>query len=57
MKQLKAFEPKVKPLIKLAPEQIDLRTIDTNVILDHLDEQIRLREMPLEAHIKKLLKR
>lgn len=47
---------KLAPTFKLA-DNLDLRTLDTNVVLQHLDEQIRLREMPVEAHLKKALKR
>jgi len=50
-------ESKIKPLLKLAPEQLDLRTLDTNLVLNFLDEQIKLRDLPIEAHLKKAFKR
>lgn len=43
------------PTFKLT--QFDMRTLDTNVVLQHLEELIKLREMPVEAHLKKALKR
>ena len=46
---------KLKPELKIADKFLDLKTLDTNIILDHLDEQIKLREMPIEQR-KKLLK-
>jgi hypothetical protein len=46
---------RLKPELKIADKFLDLKTMDTNIILDHLDEQIRLREMPIEQR-KKLLK-
>ncbi len=46
---------KLRPELKLADKFLDLKTLDTNIILDHLDEQIRLREMPIEKR-KTLLK-
>ncbi len=39
---------KLKPDLKLADKFLDLKTVDTGIILDHLDEQIKLREMPIE---------
>lgn len=45
----------LKPELKIADKFLDLKTLDTNIILDHLDEQIKLREMPIEQR-KKLLK-
>jgi len=45
---------KIKPEFKLADKILDLKTLDTNVILNHLDEQIKLREMPVEKRLKLL---
>ncbi|MEM3154085.1 MAG: hypothetical protein QW165_00775 [Candidatus Woesearchaeota archaeon] len=45
----------IKPDLKLADKFLDLKAVDTNIILDHLDEQIKLRELPIEQR-KKLLK-
>ena len=44
---------KLKLELKLADKFLDLKTVGTNVILDHLDEQIRLREMPIEKRLKR----
>ena len=46
---------KLKPELKIADKMLDLKTLDTNIILNHLDEQIKLREMPIEKR-KSLLK-
>lgn len=54
--KVKKQEPKVKPDFKLG-EPIDLRTMDTNIIIDFLEDQIKLREQPIEEHIKKQLKK
>jgi len=43
----------LKPELKIADKFLDLKTLDTNIILDHLDEQIKLREMPVEKRLKK----
>jgi hypothetical protein len=45
---------RIKPELKIADKLLDLKTLDTNIILNHLDEQIKLREMPIEK--RKLLK-
>ncbi len=34
----------LKPDLKLADKFLDLKTLDTNIILNHLDEQIKLRD-------------
>ncbi|MBI4145753.1 hypothetical protein HY489_00260 [Candidatus Woesearchaeota archaeon] len=47
---------KMKPEFKVADKYLDLKTLDTNVVLEHLDEQIKLREMSVEARFKKKLK-
>lgn len=44
---------KLKPEMKLADKILDLKTLDTNIILDHLDEQIKLREMPIQKRLKR----
>lgn len=35
---------KLKPEMKIADKMLDLKTLDTNIILSHLDEQIKLRD-------------
>lgn len=54
---MKQQERKIKPQFKIADEYLDLRTVDTNVIVDFLEEQIRLREAPLEEHAERLLRK
>ena len=46
---------KIKFETKLTEKFLDLKS--TNVIIEHLEEQIELREMPIEEHIKKLLRK
>lgn len=46
-------EIKVQPEFKLADEFLDLKTLNTNVVVQHLEEQMKLREMPIEKHLKK----
>ncbi len=46
-------ENKIQPEFKLADEFLDLKTLDTNVVVKHLEEQIKMREMPIEKHLKK----
>ena len=46
----------IKLDLKLA-DNLNLKTMETNVILDYLDEQIKLREMKIEEHLKKFLKK
>lgn len=46
-------KPKVQPTFKLADNFLNLRQLDTNVIIEQLEENIRRREMPLESHIRK----
>lgn len=39
--------------LKLADEFLTLKTLDTNVIVQKLENSIKLREMPIEKHLKK----
>lgn len=43
----------LKPDLKLADKFLDLKTLDTNIILNHLDGQIKVREMPIEKRLKR----
>jgi len=45
---------KIKPELKIADKFLDLKTLDTNIILNHLDEQITLRELPVEKRLKRV---
>jgi len=44
---------KIKTDLKIADEFLDLKTIDTNVIIKKLENSIKLREMKIEEHFKK----
>ena len=44
---------KLKPEFKLSKDFLDLRNIDTNVLVNYLEEQITLREMSVEKKLKK----
>ncbi|MBW3004528.1 hypothetical protein KY310_01740 [Candidatus Woesearchaeota archaeon] len=55
--RVKKEEMKVKPKTQLSEEFLDLRTMENNVIIQELEENIKLREMPIEKHIKKNLRR
>jgi len=57
MKKVKREESKIKPDIKLLDVPFDLRTLDTNVIVDFLEDQIKLREDKVEEHVKKQLRK
>ncbi len=46
---------RLKPELKIADKMFDLKTMDANIVLNHLDEQIKLREAPIEGKIKTLL--
>ena len=54
---MKPTKPSIKPELKIADNFLDLRTQETNVIVQHLEEQIRLRELPLEKQIQKSLRK
>ena len=54
--KVKKEELKVKPTTKLSEEFLDLRAAKSNVIIEQLEENIKLRELPIEKHIKKNLK-
>ncbi len=48
---------KLQPDLKFADKFLDLKTVDANLILNHLDEQIELREMPVEKRLKRELQK
>ncbi len=45
---------KLKPTFKLAEDFLGLRTAETNAVVEQLEENMRLREMPIEKHIRRL---
>ena len=53
---LQRKESKIAFTTKLSPDQIDLRTLDKHMLAEFLDEQIRVRELPIEAQIKRVKK-
>lgn len=55
--KLKKHETELKPEFKLAEDYLDLRTLDTNVIIDYLEEQIKLRETAVEKQFSQQLKK
>ena len=54
--KLEKPQTKIKPTFKLADDFFDLKKINTNVIIEQLEENIKLREMPVEVQVKKRLK-
>ena len=50
---IKQQEPKVKPLVKLSDDALDLKTLNTNAVISHLEQNLKLRETPLVERIKK----
>lgn len=44
---------KIKPELKMSEEFLDLRTAEKNIILQKLDENIKLRELPVDKRFKK----
>jgi len=55
--RVKKEEMKIKPQMQLAEKFLDLRTMENNVVIQELEENIKLREMPIEKHLKKNLRR
>jgi hypothetical protein len=53
--KVKKEEQKVKHLTKLSDEFLGLRDLDTGIIIDYLEKNIELREMPIEKRMKKKL--
>lgn len=50
---MKKHEPRVKPTFKLADDFLDMRQLDSSVIIEQLEENIRRREMPLVQQLRK----
>lgn len=46
-------KPKVKIDLKLADEFLTLKTMETNTVVQKLENNMKLREMPIEKHFKK----
>ena len=55
--KIKVPESKLKKETPLTEKFVGLRDLDTNLIIDRLEDNIRLRETPIEERLrKKLLK-
>jgi hypothetical protein len=50
--RVKKEELKVKPEMKIAKEFLDLRTAEKQPILEMLEENMRIRELPIEMHVR-----
>ncbi len=46
-------ELRVKREFKIAAEALSLQHVQPNIIVQQLEENMKLREMPLEARLKK----
>lgn len=46
----------LRPKFKIADDFL-VQNLDANVIVEHLEEQIELRELPIEEHAKRLLRK
>ena len=56
MTQITRKETKIKLDMKLSMDQIDLHTLDKNMLTQFLEEQMKVREMPIESRIKRIKK-
>ncbi len=55
--KIKREEPKVKPQLKMSEEFLNLKTLSSSVIVQHLEESIKLRELPVEKKLKRELEK
>lgn len=46
-------KPRIKPVFKLANEALGLHDLDTNVVIEQLEANMKLRELPMEQHIRR----
>lgn len=54
---MEQIKQKIKPKFKIADDFLDLRTLDTNVIINQLEEKMKIREMPVDKQISMKLKK
>lgn len=54
--RMELSKSKIKPALKIADAELNLQRLDTNVIVNYLEEQIRLREESVEKHIQRQLR-
>jgi len=52
MKELKKAS-KIEPKFQLADEFLDLKTVKPGALVEHLEEQIKLRALSVEKRFKK----
>ena len=50
---MKKHESKIKPTFKLADDFLGVRQSDTNMVIEQLEENMRVREMTLEQQLRK----
>ena len=50
-------ELKVKPKFQIAENFLDLKAVKENVIISHLEEQIKMRDMSAEKMISKRIRK
>lgn len=50
-------ELKVKPLLRMSDEFLDLKTLGSSVIVKHLEESMKFRELPVEKRFKRDLEK
>jgi len=55
--RIKREEPKVKPLLKMSEEFLGLKTLSSSVIVQHLEESMKFRELPVEKKLKRELEK
>ncbi|MBW2973580.1 hypothetical protein KY346_04255 [Candidatus Woesearchaeota archaeon] len=55
--KVKKEPAKIKLDLKLSNDVLDLRTINSNIVLKKLEENMKLREMKIEKHLEKELKK
>ncbi len=56
MRNIQKETSKIKPDFKLSEEFLQLKTLETNVIIKKLEDQIKLRSMKIEKHVEKEFK-
>ena len=54
---MKFPKSKIKPERKLTDDFLDMRGLDTNVVIEQIEENMKLREMSIEKHLPVLSKR
>lgn len=47
---------KIKPFLKIADDELNLQKLDTNVVVNQLEEQMRLRDESIDKHVQRQLR-